>query len=125
MKMMQVVQYCKEHGYPITAPAIYQAGKKYGFISKVEGKYHLKFNKDKFLEWFNHSKEKVPEGYISIKNCSEIFHLSKPTCYTIAKDIMVKTVRRGAGKGILYVNKKSFGEFINIRKFGTEEVFGE
>ena len=123
MRMKQIVKYCREHGHPITSMAIYLAGKKYGFLKKVEGQYHLEFDKEKFLEWFKGFTAEVPEGYLSVKELSEEFKMSVPQCYALARDDSVKKVRKGTGDGVLYVDKKTFGEFVTVHKYGSDKDF--
>ena len=124
MRMKQVIKYCRDNGHPITAMAIYLAGKKYGFIKKINGKWYLEFDKQKFLDWFKGFTVEIPEGYVSVKDLAESFDLSIQQCYNLIKDNSIKKMRKGTGEGILYVDKESFGEFINIRKCRDEEVFG-
>lgn len=124
MKVKQVVKYCSDHGHPITSMAIYRAGKKYGFLKKIEGQHSLEFNREKFLEWFKGFTAEIPEGYLCVKDLSKEVGLSIPQCYALAKDDSVKKMKKGTGDGILYVDKESFREFINVRRYGTEEVFG-
>ena len=124
MRIKQVVKYCSDHGYPITSIAIYKAGKRYGFLKESEGQYHLEFDREKFLEWFKGVEAEIPEGYLSVKALAEEFSMSIPQCYALVKDDSVKKVRKGTGKGVLYVDKKTFGEFVSVRKYGTEENFG-
>ncbi len=123
MRMKQIVKYCRDHGHPITSMAIYLAGKKYGFLKKIEGQYHLEFDKEKFFEWFCGFTAEVPEGYLSIKELSEEFSMSIPQCYALARDDSVKKMRKGTGDGVLYVDKKTFGEFVNVHKYGSDKDF--
>ena len=48
--LKDVLNKCKEEGYPVTAGGLYYAGNKYGFLVKKEGSRNLEFNKDKFFE---------------------------------------------------------------------------
>lgn len=123
MRMKQIMKYCRDNGHPITAMGLYLAGKKYGFFKKIDGEYHLEFDKEKFIGWFSGFIVKVPDGYLPIKELSKIFKLSIPQCYALAKDDSVKKIRKGTGNGILYVDEKTFGEFVNVHKYGSDEDF--
>ena len=107
-----VLKYCKEHGKPMTRMGIYTAGKKNGFVFKVEGKYQYVFDTDKFLEWFKSANEEVPEGYISVRELKDRYNISFNKAYQIAKSPLVNPRMIGAGKGVIYVDAGKAEELI-------------
>lgn len=116
MYIKEVIKYCEDHGKPYTRMGIYTAGKKYGFINKIEGKRALDFDQDKFLEWFENACEEIPEGYITVKQISDMYNISICKAYDIAKNEEIKNRLIGAGKGVLYVDKRDVEEFIKKYK---------
>jgi len=111
-----VLKYCKSHGYSITRVGLYLAGKKYNFIFKVEGRKEYVFDKDKFLEWFEKTMEKAPEGYITVSQMRSKYNLPLNKAYAIAKNKKVDARRIGPGKGIIYVDSRKVEEVINEYK---------
>ena len=121
MYMNDVIRYCESHGKKYSRMAIYNAGKKHGFVFKVEGKSELVFDREKFLEWFNGACEEIPEGYISIKEMREKYKLPINKSYLIAKDEKANAKYIGAGKGILYVDERNVEEL--IKKYSNKRTY--
>lgn len=90
MHLKDVLNKCKERGYTITAQGIYLAGKKNGFLRKVE--FHgivqksLEFDKEKFLQWLDKAIEEIPPGWLSVKEISKKFDISVSQAYLLIKD---------------------------------------
>lgn len=124
MYINDVLRYCREHGKPMSRVGIYDAGKKNGFIFKVEGQYQYVFDTEKFLKWFKSSFEEIPEGYISVKELKTKYGISMNRAYTIANNPKAMMRRIGSGKGIMYVNEreaeKLIAEYRNSRSYNWE-----
>lgn len=116
MHQKDVLNKCRELGHPVTAQALYFSGKKYGFLTKEEGKHSWNFDKEKFLKWIEDATREIPEGYMSIKDFAKSKGKSLTTIYSIIKDDENSYMRIGAGKGVIYVNKETVEELIRKRE---------
>lgn len=116
MHQKDVLNKCKELGHPVTAQALYFSGKKYGFLTKEEGERSWKFDKEKFLKWIEDATKEIPEGYVSIRDFAKSQGKSLTTIYSLIEGNENDCVRIGAGKGVIYVNKRRFDEIITKRE---------
>lgn len=114
--MKDVLNKCKEMGHPMTAMGIYIAGEKYGFLNKIDGKYHYDFDKDKFLEWLNNAIAEIPDGWVTLNEASKILNVSLPQMYILVKDENSGAKYFGAGKGVMYVDPTRIEAIIKERK---------
>lgn len=121
MKFSQVQNKCKEYGIEISRNGLYLAGLKYGFIERGFG--NNIFHKEKFEEWVEKKLEKIPEGYYSILECSKKLNMSKITIYFIIAEGNIETKEIGTKK-VKYVKYEELKKYIRIRKFGSEEKYG-
>lgn len=124
MKMQQVMMRCAQAGYPVSRRAIYDAGEKYGFIKKVEGKNGLEFNQEGFEAWLKKAIEQAPKGFYTINECAKQLNISVTTCWSLCKSGEIEVKHIGSGRGIMYANIEQLKELICKRKFGTEEKYG-
>lgn len=104
MHLKDVLNKCKEKGYPITASGLYYAGMKNGFLTKKEGSRNLDFDKEKFFEWLENAKEEIPDGFVTINELHSILGISLAQAYILVKDPESDARYFGAGKGVLYVH---------------------
>lgn len=125
MYMKDVVNKCKERGYEITKMGLYNAGKKYGFISKVNDKHSLEFDKDKFLEWLDKATEEIPAGWLSVKQIADKFGISIAQAYILVKDENSGARAIGSGAGVIYVDPKRIEQIIKKRENSHKEQWGE
>lgn len=121
MKFGQVLERCKSKGINISRNALYLAGIKHGFIEK--GTTHNIFHKEKFEKWIEKKLEKVPAGYYTLKECSQKLNKPLATIYCWINESNLKVLKIGT-KEIKYVNIEELKEFIRIRKYGSEEEYG-
>ena len=126
MKFGQVYERCKMKGINISRNALYLAGIKYGFIERDIDHINI-FHKEKFEKWLEKKLEKVPEGYSSLKECSEKLNKPLQTIYYLVntgiKSGKLNFLKIGT-KEIKYVKLEELREFIRIRKYGSEEEYG-
>lgn len=115
MFVEDVLKKCEVEGHKITRSALYQIGKKEGFITKKEGVKSLDFNKELFLKWIEKTKEKAPEGWITLKELSEKFNVSLPQAYLLVKDKDCNIKKIGV-RGVMYVDPKTIERIIEKRK---------
>ena len=115
MFVEDVLKKCEVEGHKITRSALYQIGKKEGFITKKEGVRSLDFNKELFLKWIEKTKEKAPEGWITLKEVSEKFNVSLPQAYLLVKDKDCNIKKIGVRK-VMYVDPKTIEKIIEKRK---------
>lgn len=115
MYLKDVLNKCKEEGYPITAQGLYYAGNKYGFLTKHEGSRNLDFNKDKFYQWLNKAKEEIPKGWLSLNEVSKKLKISLSQAYILSKDLNSGAKSFGAGPGVVYVDPGKIEELIEHR----------
>ena len=115
MFVEDVLKKCEVEGHKITRSALYQIGKKEGFITKKEGVKSLDFNKELFLKWIEKTKEKAPEGWITLKEVSEKFNVSLPQAYLLVKDKDCNIKKIGV-RGVMYVDPKTIERIIEKRK---------
>ena len=125
MYMKDVLSKCKERGYEITKMGLYIAGKKHGFILKNSEKHLLEFDKDKFLEWLEKAIEKVPSGWLTVKQISERFGISLSQAYILIKDENSGARAIGSGAGVIYADPKRIEQVIENRKNSHKEQWGE
>lgn len=116
MHLNDVLNKCKEEGYPITASGLYQSGLKFGFLTKKEGNRNLDFNKDKFLEWLKKAKEEIPEGWVSINELHKIVDVSLSQAYILSKDPESGARSFGSGAGVTYVDPERIKAIIKQRE---------
>ena len=121
MFLKDVLNKCKEEGYPVTASGLYYAGNKYGFFVKKEGSRKLEFNKDKFFDWLNKAEEQVPEGWMSLNEISKKLKISLSQTYILSKDANSGVKSFGAGPGVLYADPKRIEEIIKQRRESHKE----
>lgn len=122
MKFQQVLERCKTKGIKITRMGLYNAGIKNGFIERDTDRNNI-FHQKKFEKWLGKKLEKVPEGYCSFKECSQKLGIPLNTIYYLFKESDLKFIEIGTKK-VKYVKIKEFREFIKIRKYGSEEKYG-
>ena len=115
MFVEDVLKKCEVEGHKITRNGLYRIGKKEGFITKKEGVKSLDFNKELFLKWIEKTKEKAPEGWITLKEVSEKFNVSLPQAYLLVKDKDCNIKKIGA-RGVMYVDPKTIERIIEKRK---------
>lgn len=112
MHLNEVLKYCEEHGRKVSRQGLYQAGIRYGFIKKSEGKSSLDLDWDKFLKWFNKGLEEVPEGYMRISELMKTYNLNLVFAYKLLKDPECVHRKFGRGNGITYVDTKGIERII-------------
>lgn len=126
MKFGQVFERCKSKGIKISRNGLYLAGLQNGFIIKDENRVNV-FVKEAFEKWLEKKLEKVPFGYYTLKGCSEKLNKPLPTIYYLVeagvKSGKLNFLKLGI-KGIKYVKLEELEEFIKIRKYGSEEDYG-
>lgn len=115
MFVEDVLKKCEVEGHKITRSALYQIGKKEGFITKKEGVRSLDFNKELFLKWIEKTKEKAPKGWITLKEVSEKFNVSLPQAYLLVKDKDCNIKKIGV-REVMYVDPKTIEKIIEKRK---------
>lgn len=125
MYIKDVINKCKERGYEITKMGLYTAGKKYGFISKVNNERSLEFDKDKFLEWLDKATEEIPAGWLSVKQIAEKFGISIAQAYILVKDENSGARTIGSGVGVIYVDPKRIEQIIKKRQDSHKEKWGD
>lgn len=125
MHIVDVVNKCKERGYEITKMGLYKAGEKYGFISKVDNRHSLEFDKDKFLKWLDKATEEIPEGWLSVKQLSEELKISIAQVYILIKDKDSGARAIGSGTGVLYADPKRIKAVIKKREDNHKEKWGD
>lgn len=116
MFQKDVLNKCKEEGYPITASGLYRAGYKYGFIVKKEGKKRVTLNKTKFLKWLSEAKERAPEGWMTLNDLHKELGVSLSEVYVLIKDPESNVKRIGTGRGIIYADPNQIKKIIEKRK---------
>lgn len=125
MHLKDVLNKCKEEGYPITAGGLYFSGKKYGFLVKEEGSRNLVFDKTKFYEWLNKAKCEAPKGWLTVKEISEKFNISVSQAYILIKDPDSGAKSFGPGPGVLYANIGKIKSVIRKRERNHQENWDE
>ena len=121
MHLKDVLEKCKEEGYPVTSAGLYFAGKKYGFLVKQEGCRNLDFDKEKFFEWLYKAKQEIPEGWLPLSAIPKKFGISLSQTYILCKDERSGAKPFGAGAGVLYVDPKRIEELIKQRDESRKE----
>lgn len=116
MHLKDVLNKCKEEGYPVTAPGLYFAGKKFGFIKRNEGERNLEFDKDSFFEWLRKAKEEIPEGWLPLSKIPGKFGISLAQVYILVKDPESGARSFGTGKGVIYVDPERIEKIIRERE---------
>ena len=122
MKFNQVYLRCKEKGIKITKQGLYLAGLKNGFIERDIDRINI-FHKDKFEKWVNKKLEKIPAGFYSFQQCSDKLKKPLSTIYFLVKDSGLEVKKIGS-RGVKYVRIEELKKYIKIRKFGSEEEYG-
>ena len=125
MFLMDVLEKCKEEGYPITASGLYYSGKKYGFLIKKEDSRILEFNKDRFFDWLAKAKREIPEGWVPLSAIPEKLNISLSQAYILCKDKNSGAEKFGAGPGVLYVDPNRIKEIIKQRKENRREKWSD
>lgn len=125
MYMKDVINKCKERGYEITKMGLYTAGKKYGFIFKVNNERSLEFDKDKFLKWLDKATEEIPAGWLSVKQIAEKFGISIAQAYRLVKEDNSGARTIGSGVGVIYVDPKRIEQIIKKRQDSHKENWGD
>lgn len=116
MYINDVIKKCEEKGYKITKQGLYNAGEKYGFINKPDGKHALEFDQKKFLEWLEKAIEEIPEGWVTLNDASKLLGVSISQMYILVKDENSGAKYFGSGKGVMYVDPKRIEKIIKERK---------
>lgn len=125
MCINDVLSKCKEKGYSISKEGLYKAGKKYGFIKKIDGKHHLEFDKEKFLSWLDKAVEEVPNGWMTVKELSEKFSVSLAQAYILIKDEESGARFFGSGTGVLYADPERIEKIIQKRENSHKVMWEE
>ena len=125
MFLKDVLNKCKEEGYPVTSSGLYYAGTKYGFLKKQEGNRNLEFDKEKFLEWLAKAKQEIPEGWVSINQLHTVLAISLSQAYILSKDPESGAKAFGAGPGVIYVDPERIKEISKRRNDSHKEKWEE
>lgn len=110
LSLKEALEICKQHEREITKSGLYYAGYKNNFISRNGTR--LYFNKQGFYDWLL-DKNKVPEGFYSIKEISELLDVSFSLAYTLSQNKSCETQiieTRGGAK--IYVELKSIEKLV-------------
>lgn len=121
MYLKDVLNKCKEEGYPVTSAGLYWAGKKFGFLKKNEGCRNLEFDKVKFFEWLKKAKEEIPEGWVPLAQLPKLFNISLSKAYILSKDKNSGARSFGSGVGVIYVDPKRIEDVIKQREESHKE----
>ena len=112
MYFNDVLRYCVLHGIKLSRQALYNAGKKHGFMIKNEETNRYDFDQEGFLKWLNSDGGKAkrysipPDGYITVREVRERYNLPLNYAYTVCKSEEAGGVYVGEGKtGTLYVDE--------------------
>ena len=116
MYLKDVLNKCKEMGYPVTASGLYFAGKRFGFLIKKEGIRNLEFNKEKFYEWIDKARQEIPEGWVTLNQLHKDTGISLSKLYTLSKDPDSGAKSFGSGCGVVYVDPERIKEIIRKRE---------
>ncbi len=116
MFLKDVLNKCKEEGYPVTASGLYFSGKKYGFLIKKEGCRNFDFDKEKFFEWLRKAKEEIPENWVSLNQLHKDLNISLSQAYILSKDPESGAKSFGAGVGVVYVDPERIKQIIRKRE---------
>lgn len=125
MYLKDVLNKCKERGHPMTSMGLYVAGEKNGFLTKSDGKHQWDFDQKKFLEWLDKATEEIPEGWVTLKEASEILNVSIAQMYLLVKNEGSGAKYFGAGKGVLYVDPERIKAVIQNRENKHKYEWGE
>lgn len=121
MFLNDVLNKCREEGYPVTSSGLYYAGEKYGFLIKKDGCKSLEFDKDKFFEWLKKCKEEVPEGWVPLSKIPALCGISLSKVYQLIKDPSSGAKSFGAGKGVIYADPERIKELVRKCKESHRE----
>ena len=121
MFLKDVLNKCKEEGYPVTSSGLYYAGEKYGFLIKKEGNRSLEFDKDKFFDWLKKAKQEIPEGWVSLNELHIKLDISLSQAYILSKDPASGAKAFGAGPGVIYVDPERIKAIIKPREHDHKE----
>lgn len=116
MHLNDVLNKCKEYGYPITASGLYHAGLKNGFLIRKEKRKSLEFDKIKFFDWLKKATQEIPEGYVSINQLHYDLNISLSQAYILIKLPESNAIKIGSGKGIFYVDPERIKAIIKERE---------
>ena len=120
MRLKEVLRECSDRGYPISAQGLYEAGKRYGFITNEGGTREnpniRTLDKEKFEEWLKGALEEIPEGYVPLSKAAEMFKVGLTRLYNAIKLSELEYKRIGSGKGIYYVNTERTKEYLATHK---------
>ena len=121
MFLKDVLNKCKEKGYPVSASGLYFSGRKYGFLKRKEGSRNLDFDEAGFFEWLHKATEKIPEGWLPLSEVAKELGISLSQIYILIKDEDSKVRSFGAGKGVLYVEPERIKRIIRKREENHKE----
>ena len=78
MNQKDMLERCKERGVDVTAPLLYRAGKREGFLIKVGTDTREKYqvSDELFEKWLNSYTHNIPDDYILIGDALRIYHIS-------------------------------------------------
>lgn len=114
-----VLKYCIAHGVKLTRQALYNAGRKHGFMTKNEDTNRYDFDQEGFLKWLNAEGGKAkrfmipPEGYITVKEFRDKYNVPLNYAYSICQSKEACGVYVGEGKvGKLYVDEGKVAELV-------------
>lgn len=127
MKLLEVMEICKQRGHPLTARSIYKAGEKYGFLVDNESrkKYgRWDFDKDKFYAWLDKADEKIPDGWVTINQLHDVLGVSLRQAYILSNEPDSGAKVIGVGRGVVYVNVEQIRKVIERREQEHKEKFG-
>lgn len=125
MFLKDVLEKCRENNCNVTASGLYFAGNKYGFLKKSDDNFHYTLDKEKFFQWIKKYNEKIPEGYVTLKEYSDNNpEISIGTVYNLIKDEDSGVIKVGE-KGIMYVHPDRIKAVIDKRKNSHKEQWEE
>lgn len=112
---------CVQAGIYFSRQAIYDAGKKYGFLTNTENEKELDFDEEKFNAWVKIVTDEVPEGFRTMNECAKVLNLSVVSIWKYCRDNPeIETKKVGSKKGVTYVNINQLRKVIQLRKFGIK-----
>lgn len=124
MKLNEILKRCSDSNHPITKQGLYFSGKKYGFYFKDKNGNYV-FNEDKFQEYLNSANEKIPDGFLTMKQASLKFGKCVSSIWLYVNKYNIEIKNFGVGIGVKYINERQLEEFIRNNRNSGEEKNGK
>lgn len=118
ISLNEALDLCKDWGLSVTASGLLYAARQQGFVRHMKDDFHYEYNKKSLIEYIQKAIEKVPAGWITIREAAELIKKCIGTIYYSINSGKLKSEQFGRNR-LYYVKEKE------VKKLFSKEINNE